>query len=82
MDQWSKNIKTYFRENDNINDQFEVEDSQGILHIIDKDILLKSILKLDKYSRQQIVKKITMIELRNPNDINNFLTYVAKGLVG
>lgn len=81
MNQYAKNIKTYFEENDRINDSFEVEDKNGTLHIIDKNILLKSLLAMPSSTQKKIVDKITQIELRNPSQINDFLTYLSKGLV-
>jgi hypothetical protein len=81
MSQYSSTLKRYFEENDKIQETFEVTDREGTVHLIDKDVLLASILKLPVSDQKKIVDKITQIELRNPNQINHFLEYVAKGLV-
>mgnify|MGYP001583285306 CR=1 FL=1 len=73
-------FKDFFEEKDSIKDSFEVTDSQGTLHVFDKQMVLQEILALPNKNQKQIRDRFVIIDFKN-GDINHFIEYILKGLV-
>ena len=76
-----KTIKNWFEEKDSIQEQFEVEDKEGTLHIFDKETVLKTMLNCEYIVKKSIVNNITRIEWNNSNP-NRFIKYFLRGFMG
>lgn len=76
----SQYFRDFFREKDNIEDQFTVKDSKGNTHIFDKDMVLREILSMPSSTQKKIRQKFVQIDYAN-GDINHFIKYMLKGLV-
>jgi len=73
-------FKDFFEEKDSIKDSFEITDSQGTLHVFDKQMVLAEILALPNKNQKQIRDRFVIIDFKN-GDINHFIEYILKGLV-
>ena len=74
-----ENLKTYFEEKEIPYEVFEIENN-GELHLIDNEMIIESIGNMPIAIQKKIRDKITAIDFMN-GDINDFLKYIAKGLI-
>jgi len=74
-----ENLKTYFEEKEIPYEVFEIENN-GELHLIDNEMIIESIGNMPIAIQKKISNKITAIDFMN-GDINDFLKYIAKGLI-
>ena len=74
-----KNLKDYFEEKELPYELFEIA-SNGEIHLIDNETVIKRIGNMPIEIQKKIRNKITEIDFMN-GDVNDFLKYVAKGLI-
>ena len=70
----------FFSEKELEVDVWEIEDSDGVLHIIDSEVVLEHIAITGPEERSKIEMVLRKLDFHNA-DITDFLKHLAKGIV-
>ena len=72
-------FERFFEESTKLNELYEVEDNQGMIHMVDKDCVLETIKNLDQDNKHKVMVVFTKIDFLD-GDINHFIEYLLKGV--
>ena len=73
-------LAMFFAEKEIPSRLFEIEDSEGTLHMIPNECVIEVIAQVGKDEREQIEGVLRRIDFAN-GDVNHFLLHLAKALV-
>jgi hypothetical protein len=73
-------LKTFFAEKNLAPVLWEIEASDGMIHMVDSETIIDTILESSDEIQHQIAMKLRQIDFHN-GDVSHFLRFLAKGLV-
>ncbi|MDQ3190778.1 MAG: hypothetical protein M3Q58_04220 [Bacteroidota bacterium] len=73
-------LKNFFAEKTIRCELFEILDSEGIMHFIDTDALIETILNTSQREQETILSTLRKIDFVN-GDVNHYLKFLAECLI-
>ena len=73
------NLETFFEEKDIPTTQWEIEHN-GVLHIIDSDVVIEAILETKGNERTKIAGTLFALDIKNAS-IVDYLHFLAKAMI-
>lgn len=76
----SEYLQRFFEEKEIENVQYQIEDSEGFVHLFDNEVLIDRIMNTCESEQNQIANVLRQIDFRN-GSVQHFLNYLAHAMV-
>lgn len=73
-------LQRFFEKKQIENVQYEIEDSEGFVHLFDNEVLIDRIMNTCESEQNQIANVLRQIDFRN-GSVQHFLNYLAHTLI-
>ena len=80
MTNLSQYFENFFSEKEIPYTSWELEDHQGVTHIIDSDVIIETIKVAPEHEQVEIRNVLTKLDFYNA-DITDFLKHLAQGMI-